>query len=152
MYDEALKFAGQNRSKIIVTTNGVFDILTVAHVAYLKKARALGDILIVLLNSDSSVKRLKGDKRPINNMADRKMVLESLRFIDKVFIFNEDDPRKILEEIQPNIHVKGGDYNITQIIERKVVEANKGRVVLLDKIEGVSTTNIINEIVKRYGK
>ena len=106
----------KNQNKIIVTTNGIFDILHIGHIRYLKKAKKLGDVLIIAINSDSSTKQIKGTKRPLNNENDRMEALAALECVDYVIIFNEENPIKILEEIKPNIHVKGGDYKIDKII------------------------------------
>lgn len=141
-----LKLKSQN--KTIVTTNGVFDILHIGHIRYLQKAKKLGDILIVGLNSDASVKRLKGTKRPINNQNDRAEVLSALECVDYVLIFNEDTPIEWLSEIKPNIHVKGGDYDMGKIIEKEIVEKNGGKIVILPKVPEVSTTDIIERIKK----
>lgn len=140
----------KNQNKIIITTNGVFDILHLGHVKYLQEAKKLGDVLIVAINSDSSTKQIKGPKRPINNQEERAKVLSALEFVDYIVIFNETDPIKILSEIKPNTHVKGGDYNINQIIEKEIVEKNNGRIVLIPEIKGFSTTDLINKIIKNY--
>ncbi|MEK6869687.1 MAG: D-glycero-beta-D-manno-heptose 1-phosphate adenylyltransferase [Nanoarchaeota archaeon] len=135
------------KGKKIVTTNGVFDILHIGHIRYLKEAKKLGDILIAAINSDSSTKKLKGPKRPLNNENDRAEALAALECVDYVTIFSEENPIKILKEIKPNIHAKGGDYNISQIIERYAVEKNNGKVVLIPKVKGYSTTDFINRII-----
>lgn len=142
----------KEQNKSIVTTNGVFDILHLGHIKYLKEAKKLGDILIVAMNSDSSVKQIKGPERPINNQKVRAETLSALEFIDYIIIFNETDPIKILSEIKPNIHVKGGDYKINKIIEKDTVEKNNGKVVLIPKIKGYSTTDLINKIIEDYKK
>lgn len=135
------------RDKVIVTTNGVFDLLHVGHVRYLEEAKALGDILVVALNSDASVKENKGPTRPFNTAEDRAEVLNALACVDYVTIFEEKTPIEILRKLKPNIHVKGGDYVIEQIVERHVVEENGGRVVLLQKVECASTTDTAKKIV-----
>lgn len=145
---EALK----KQNKIIVTTNGVFDILHLGHIKYLQEAKKLGDILIIAINSDSSTKQLKGPERPINNQEVRAETLAALEFVDYITIFNETDPIKILSEIKPNVHVKGGDYKIGQIIEKDVVEKNKGKIVLIPEIRGYSTTDLINKVLSSYKK
>ena len=142
----------KKQNKIIVTTNGVFDILHLGHIKYLEKAKKLGDILIVALNSDSPVKQIKGPKRPINNQDVRAETLSALECVDYIVIFDEVDPVKILSEIKPNIHVKGGDYKITQIIEKDIVEKNNGKIILIPKIKGYSTTNLIKRILNNYKK
>lgn len=140
----------RNRNKTIITTNGVFDILHIGHIRYLKEAKKLGDVLIVGINSDSSVKRIKGPERPLNNEKDRAEALAALKCVDFVTIFNEETPIKILEQIKPNIHVKGGDYNINQIIEKDIVEKNNGKIVLIPEVKGYSTTDLINKIIGAY--
>ncbi len=140
----------KKQNKIIVTTNGVFDILHIGHIRYLKEAKKLGDVLIVAINSDLSTKKIKGPKRPLNNENDRAEALAALECVDYVAIFNEENPIKILEEIKPNIHVKGGDYNINQIIEKDTIEKNNGKIVLIPEIKGYSTTELIKKIVKLH--
>lgn len=137
-------------NKKIVTTNGVFDILHIGHIRYLKKAKELGNALIVAVNSDESVKKIKGPRRPINNEHNRAEALAALEFVDYVIIFNEENPIKLLTAIRPDIHVKGGDYKISQIIERKIVEANNGQIVLLPKVKGYSTSDLIKRIAELY--
>src|SRR3989344_1680230 len=121
----------KKQNKKIVTTNGVFDILHIGHIRYLQKAKKLGDVLIVAINSDSSVRKIKGPKRPLNNENDRAEMLASLQCIDFVAIFDEENPIKFLEEIKPDVHAKGGDYKISQIIEKDTVEKNNGRGIFL---------------------
>lgn len=132
--------------KIIVTTNGCFDIIHLGHIKYLEKAKKLGDMLVVGINSDSSVKQIKGLQRPINPENDRAEIVASIRWVDYSFIFKETDPRLFLNELKPDFHVKGGDYNLDKIIEKKTVEKNKGKIVLLSFVKGKSTTKIINKI------
>tara|TARA_Y100000310_G_scaffold34634_1_gene32798 strand:- start:10 stop:513 length:504 start_codon:yes stop_codon:yes gene_type:complete len=140
----------RNQNKKIVTTNGIFDILHIGHIRYLQEAKKLGDVLIVAVNSDFSTKRIKGPKRPLNNEKDRVEALAALECVDYVAIFNEENPIKILEQIKPNIHVKGGDYDMNQIIEKDAVEKNNGKVVLIPKVKDYSTSNLINKIIKAY--
>ena len=140
----------KNQNKKIVTTNGVFDILHIGHMRYLQEAKKLGDILIAAVNSDSSTKKIKGPKRPLNNENDRAEAFSALECVDYVIIFNEENPMKILGIIKPNIHVKGGDYDINRIIEKDIVEKNNGKVVLIPKVKGYSTTDFINRIIKVY--
>lgn len=135
------------KNKKIVTTNGAFDILHLGHVRYLEQAKKLGDVLIVGVNTDKSVKQYKSEKRPINDEKSRIGVLAALESVDYAFLFNENDPRKWLEKIKPNIHVKAGDYKINQIIEKDVVERNNGKVVLIPMVKGYSTTGIIKKIL-----
>lgn len=140
----------KTQNKKVVTTNGVFDILHIGHIRYLQEAKKLGDILIVAINSDSSTKQIKGPKRPLNNENDRAEALAALECVNYVTIFNEEDPIKILEEIKPNIHVKGGDYDMSQIIEKDAVEKNNGKVILIPEVKGYSTTDLINKIIEDY--
>ena len=141
----------RNENKTVITTNGVFDILHIGHIRYLQEAKKLGDILIVGINSDISVKRIKDpEKRPINNENDRAEVLAALQCVDYVAIFNEDNPIIFLKAIKPNIHVKGGDYDMNQIIEKDTVEVNGGVVKLIPEVGGYSTTNYINQIIDLY--
>ena len=129
-------------------TNGVFDILHTGHIASLSQAAAEASFLIVGLNSDASVKRLKGNERPINNQHARALVLASLIIVDAVVIFDEDTPLELITAILPNVLVKGGDYTIEQIVGAKEVLANGGRVVINEMVEGFSTTGIIDKIRK----
>ncbi|MFA4839266.1 MAG: D-glycero-beta-D-manno-heptose 1-phosphate adenylyltransferase [Candidatus Neomarinimicrobiota bacterium] len=139
----ALKKAG----KIVAFTNGCFDILHVGHADLLEKAKSLGDVLIVGVNSDESVRRLKGGNRPINSETDRAEMLAALESVDFVVIFPEDTPAEIIAEIRPQILVKGGDYHIGNIVGRETVESDNGRVVVVPLREGKSTTKLI-EIMK----
>ena len=136
---EKLKKVG----KKIVTTNGIFDILHIGHIKYLQEAKKLGDLLIVALNSDVSTRKLKGNSRPINAENDRAEVVAALGCVDYVTIFNEDNPIKILSILKPSIHVKGGDYDISKIVEKDVVEKNGGKIVLISMVEGDSSTQTI---------
>lgn len=129
----------------IVFTNGCFDIIHAGHIHLLSSASNLGDRLIVGLNSDRSVKRIKGDSRPIQTQDSRKLILESFRFVDEVRIFNEDDPLALIKEIKPNILVKGGDYSLQEIIGANFVLSYGGEVEIIDYIDGYSSTNIIDE-------
>lgn len=136
----------KSQNKKIVTTNGVFDILHLGHVKYLEEAKKLGDVLIVGINTDSSVKQIKGNKRPINNAKSRIGVLAALESVDYLFLFNEKDPRSWISKLKPDFHVKAGDYKLNQIIEKEVVEENAGRIVVAKIVKGYSTTNLINRI------
>ena len=129
----------------VVFTNGCFDILHSGHVQLLKQARELGDYLIVGLNSDSSVAHLKGADRPFNKEADRKIILESLRFVDEVVIFEEATPENLIKSIKPQILVKGGDYTAEQVIGKQIVESYNGQVVILPFLDGYSTTKILEQ-------
>jgi rfaE bifunctional protein nucleotidyltransferase chain/domain len=131
----------------LVFSNGCFDILHRGHVEYLEFARAQGDALIVGLNSDSSVSRLKGPGRPINTQADRAAVLSALRAVDGVIIFDEDEPRALIAAILPHVLVKGQDW-AHYVSGREIVEANGGRVVLAELSQGHSTTNTIERILR----
>ena len=138
--------------KIIVTTNGCFDILHVGHVQYLTEAKALGDILIIGMNSDASVRRNKGPLRPIVPERERAQLLAALEAVDAVFIFDDKTPMPWLSKIKPHVHVKGGDYaNIDKMIERETVEKGGGRVALARLAKNKSTTKVIAKIVKAYG-
>jgi len=127
----------------VVTTNGVFDILHCGHLRTLQKAKEMGDYLIVCINSDSSVRRLKGEFRPIHNQYERKDLLEALKYVDEVRIFYEDDPREILNQIKPDVHVKSREGY--KGIEKEVVESNGGKIVLINHINGYSTTDILKK-------
>jgi D-glycero-beta-D-manno-heptose 1-phosphate adenylyltransferase len=138
--------------KKIVFTNGCFDILHAGHVRYLQAARALGDVLIVGLNSDVSVQVLKGPTRPINNEGDRAEVLAGLSAVDGIIIFSEQTAERLIELVSPDIYVKGGDYVIEQIPEARIVEKLGGKVVLIPEVPGRSSTKIITRIKETYGK
>ncbi|MBI2658057.1 D-glycero-beta-D-manno-heptose 1-phosphate adenylyltransferase [Candidatus Woesearchaeota archaeon] len=140
----------KKQNKRIVTTNGVFDILHLGHVKYLEQAKRLGDVLIVGVNTDKSVKQNKGDKRPINDEKSRIGVLAALESVDYVFLFSEKDPREWIEKIKPSIHVKAGDYKLSQIIEKDAVEKNKGKIVIAKMEKGYSTSGLIKKIVGLY--
>jgi len=140
----------KNENKTIVFTNGCFDILHIGHVRYLKESAKHADVLIIGLNSDSSVKRLKGPTRPINNELDRAELLSELGFVDYVVIFEEDTPSNLLEEIKPDIYTKGADYTLETLAEADVVIKNGGRVEFINLVEGKSTTNIIKKIENNY--
>ncbi|EKV56636.1 D-glycero-beta-D-manno-heptose 1-phosphate adenylyltransferase [Brachyspira hampsonii] len=132
----------REENKKIVFTNGCFDILHRGHVEYLQKARELGDLLILGLNSDDSVKRLKGNDRPINNEIDRAIVLSALECINYISIFDEDTPLELIKIVRPDILVKGGDYKIENVVGREYSK----ETVLIDFVDGYSTTNIIKKI------
>jgi rfaE bifunctional protein nucleotidyltransferase chain/domain len=140
---DQLEVAGRK----LVFSNGCFDILHRGHVEYLEFARAQGDALIVGLNSDSSVRRNKGPGRPINTERDRAAVLSALRSVDGVVLFEEDEPRALIEVILPHVLVKGHDW-AHYVSGREIVEANGGRVVLADLVQGHSTTNTIERILR----
>jgi len=132
--------------KKIVFTNGCFDIIHLGHLEYLSKSASLGDILIVGLNTDASVKRLKGPQRPVNNEYARAMALASLRFIDAVALFEEDTPYSLIQLVQPDILVKGNDYKPEDIVGYDIVNAKGGQVKTIELVEGYSSTNIIEKL------
>jgi len=132
--------------KRVVFTNGVFDLLHPGHVRYLQAARAEGDALVVGLNSDRSVRAIKEPGRPLNPEDERAEVLLSLECVDAVVVFDEDDPHRLIEAIQPDVLVKGADWGLTEIIGRDVVEARGGRVVRIDLAPGYSTTELIRKV------
>lgn len=132
--------------KTVVATNGCFDILHAGHVRYLEKTKSFADVLIVLLNSDKSVKSIKGPTRPINNENDRAEVLDALKSVDYVVLFDEDSPRNLLDEIKPDVYTKGADYTIETLPESDIMKKNGIRVEFIEFVEGKSTTNIINKM------
>ena len=146
--DELLKERERLRAlgEQLVFTNGVFDLLHVGHVRYLAQARLLGDALVVAVNSDRSVRELKGAGRPLTNENDRAEILASLRVVDYVTIFDDISPRSLIAELLPDVLVKGGDYSLDQIHGREEVEAAGGRVVSMPFVAGMSTTEILNRI------
>lgn len=139
---QSLRDAG----KKLVFTNGVFDILHVGHVRYLKLARTLGDALVVAVNSDASVRKLKGETRPLMNENDRGEILAALACVDYVTVFDDVSPRSLIAALLPEVLVKGGDYALDQIHGREEVEAAGGCVVSLPFVEGASTTSILSRI------
>lgn len=132
----------------LVFTNGCFDILHVGHVRYLSEARALGDALLVAINSDRAVRELKGSERPVMNEAERAEILAALRAVDYVTVFDDLSPRSLIAEVLPDVLVKGGDYTLDEIHGREEVEAAGGRVLSLPFVEGVSTSGIIERLKK----
>ena len=140
-YAAILRAAGMR----VVFTNGCFDILHAGHVRYLAAARALGDVLILGLNSDASVRRLKGETRPVNSEADRAEVVGALASVDYVVIFGEDTAEELIAKVQPAVYAKGGDYTLETLPEARIVEAYGGEVVLVPLVAGKSTTNIIEK-------
>jgi rfaE bifunctional protein nucleotidyltransferase chain/domain len=135
--------------KTLVFTNGVFDLLHVGHVRYLAEARALGDMLLVAINSDRAVRELKGEGRPITNESERAEILAALRQVDYVTIFDDISPRSLITQLLPDVLVKGGDYNLDEIHGREEVEAAGGRVISLPFIEGASTSTIIERMKQK---
>ena len=134
--------------KRLVFTNGVFDLLHVGHVRYLAQARALGDALVVAINSDRTVRELKGSGRPIFDQAERAEIVAALRHVDYVTIFDDVSPRTLLAKLLPDVLVKGGDYQLDQIHGREEVEAAGGKVISLPFVEGASTSGLIERIKK----
>lgn len=137
---------GQKESKTYVVTNGCFDILHVGHVRYLQKTKEFANYLIVMLNSDISVRALKGEGRPINNENDRAEILSALSCVDYVVLFDEKSPAKLLEDIKPDVYTKGADYTLETLPEREIVERNNIKVEFIDFVQGKSTTNVIKKI------
>ena len=142
----------RRKGKKVIFTNGFFDIIHVGHVKFLEKAKSLGDVLMVGINSDKSIKLIKGKRRPLMSQQERAKLVSSLNCVDYVILFDEKLPSKILSELKPDIHVKGADYTIKKLPERKVINSYGGKIMLLPLIKGKSTTNIINKIVRVYGK
>ena len=136
----------RKQGKTIVTTNGCFDILHVGHVRYLEETKKFGDILIVALNSDKSVRALKGEGRPINNENDRAEVLNGLKSVDYVVLFDEQSPAELLAEIKPDVHTKGADYTVETLPEAKIILENGGRLEFIQFVPGKSTTSTIAKI------
>ncbi len=136
----------KNEKKKIVFTNGCFDMVHAGHVAYLEDARREGDILVVALNSDNSVKRLKGDGRPINKEIDRQRIIAALASVDYVTLFDEDDPKEIVEKLQPDVIVKGSDWKVDEIIGGEFVKSMGGKAVAIPFRNGYSTTDLIKKI------
>ena len=145
-YNSVADFRKVHNKKKIVFTNGCFDILHIGHIRYLEEAAKLGDLLVVGINSDASVKHLKGEGRPINSERDRVELLSALGFVDYVLIFEQDTPLELIKMIQPDVLVKGGDYSNEYVVGTNEVEARGGKLVLLPFVDGKSTTNIINKI------
>jgi D-beta-D-heptose 7-phosphate kinase/D-beta-D-heptose 1-phosphate adenosyltransferase len=147
-WDDAAAFASniQSRGGKVVFTNGVFDLLHPGHVRYLQDARALGDALIVAVNSDRSVRAIKGPERPITPEHERAEILLALACVDAVVVFDEDTPHAVISRIQPDILVKGADWGEDNIVGRDVVEARGGRVVRVELAKGYSTTELIRRV------
>jgi len=145
-----IRFKLKAERKKVVFTNGVFDLIHAGHVDYLSKAKNLGDVLIVGLNSDNSVKRIKGDKRPILKQEERAFILTNLKPVDYVIFFDEDTPEKLISKIIPDILVKGADWSVEKIVGREIVEQNGGKVMNIEFVNDQSTSKIIDLIVKRF--
>ncbi|MEM7040909.1 MAG: D-glycero-beta-D-manno-heptose 1-phosphate adenylyltransferase [Bacteroidota bacterium] len=135
------------RNHRIVFTNGCFDLLHLGHVDYLEKARQFGDRMLVGLNTDASVQRLKGETRPLQDEMSRARVMASLQFVDAVVFFDEDTPLKLIETVMPDVLVKGADYEIEQIVGAKEVLANGGKVERIEFVDGYSTSKIVDKIL-----
>jgi rfaE bifunctional protein nucleotidyltransferase chain/domain len=142
----------RREGKRIVFTNGCFDLLHPGHIHTLTQAKALGDVLVVAINSDASVKRLKGERRPILNQEERAVMLSALAMVDYVTIFAENTPLEVIRLLLPDVLVKGGDWGADAVVGREVVEANGGEVVLIPYQTGFSTTDIIERIAARHTK
>ena len=140
------------KGKRIVFTNGCFDLLHIGHIRYLEEAKALGDVLVIGVNSDSSVRKLKGPQRPILPEEERTEILSGLGCVDYITLFDEIDPLKLITSLQPNVLVKGGDWTKEQTVGREVVERSGGEVVILPFVQGASTSNLIETILKKYEK
>ena len=138
----------RSEKKRVVFTNGCFDILHAGHIAYLRKARKLGDALVVALNSDSSVRAIKGKTRPINKEADRALVLSALYFVDYVTIFADPTPERLIKALKPDVLVKGADWKAKYIVGADFVKSHGGKVVRIPFIKGYSTTSVLKEIGK----
>jgi rfaE bifunctional protein nucleotidyltransferase chain/domain len=136
----------REKGKKIVFTNGCFDIIHAGHVDYLEKAKSLGDFLVVGLNSDESVKRLKGSTRPVNPVDQRKKVLQALKPVDLVIVFEEDTPEGLIKEIKPDVLVKGGDWKIENIVGADFVMSYGGKVYTIDFVYNTSTTKITEKV------
>lgn len=142
----------KRQNKKVVFTNGVFDILHAGHVDYLSKAKEKGDALFVAVNSDSSVRRIKGELRPIVPQHERAFIISSLKPVDYVVIFDEDTPHEIIKRLTPDVLVKGADWAVEKIVGKDIVETNGGKVETIDFINDQSTTNIIKTVLERFKK
>jgi D-beta-D-heptose 7-phosphate kinase/D-beta-D-heptose 1-phosphate adenosyltransferase len=137
--------------KTVVFTNGCFDILHVGHARYLESARTLGDCLVVAVNTDDSVRRLKGNSRPLVPELERAEMIAALQCVDYVTLFDEDTPTEIISHLQPDIHVKGGDYEADDLPEATAVKSYGGKVVIIPLVEGRSTSNLLARILENNG-
>jgi rfaE bifunctional protein nucleotidyltransferase chain/domain len=142
----------KKQNKKVVFTNGVFDLLHAGHVDYLTKAKQKGDVLIVAVNSDLSVKKIKGELRPIVPQDERAFIISSLKPVDYVFLFNEETPYEVIKQLVPDVLIKGADWDIDKIVGKDVVEANGGKVETIQFVNDSSTTNIIKTVIERFGK
>ncbi|MBA4251515.1 MAG: D-glycero-beta-D-manno-heptose 1-phosphate adenylyltransferase [Chlorobiaceae bacterium] len=141
----------KDENRKVVFTNGCFDLIHAGHVDYLAKAKACGDILIVALNTDNSMRRIKGEKRPLVNQDERAFVMSNLKPVDFVVLFDEDTPAEIIKAIIPDVLIKGGDWSIENIVGREIVESNGGEVKSIEFVSQQSTSKIIQTILDRYG-
>ena len=148
----AIRHQYRKTGDTLVMTNGVFDVLHRGHAEYLAKASAFGNHLWVAVNSDESVRRLKGDKRPLVSLSDRAYLLNAFRFVHSIVPFDQDTPRELYALLLPDVLVKGADYTVDQIAGAKEVIANGGRVERVDLVPEKSTTGLIERIIERYGK
>ena len=140
----------RKQGKKLVFTNGCFDLLHLGHIRYLKKAKSLGDFLVVGLNSDRSVKKIKGEKRPILPEKERAEILSSLWFVDYVVLFNEETPERLIKELEPDVLVKGADWKLKDIVGADLVRSRGGVVRRIPLYKSRSTTSVIDEIIRRY--
>jgi len=152
--DEFVKIReeAKRKGKKVIFTNGCFDILHRGHIEIFEKAKSLGDILVIAVNSDSSVRKLKGEERPIVSEDDRAYIIASLECVDAVCLFDEETPAEIIDKIKPDILVKGGDYKVDEIVGRESVWDAGGEVITIPLLEGRSTSGIIEKIVKIHRK
>jgi len=141
----------QNQGKKVVFTNGVFDLLHLGHVTYLQEARRQGDLLVVALNSDASVKRIKGPLKPLLPLAERAEMLSALSCVDYVTFFEEDNPFNVIQVLRPDVLIKGGDWAVDKIVGGDLVQSWGGKVMNIPVVEGRSTTNLIQMICERFG-
>lgn len=142
----------KEENKKVIFTNGVFDLIHAGHVDYLSKAKVLGDVLIVGLNTDESVERIKGNKRPILKQDERAFIISNLKPVDHVVFFEEDTPEKLISELLPDVLVKGADWEVEKIVGKDIVEKNGGEVKTVEFVNDQSTSRIIELIVTRYSK
>jgi rfaE bifunctional protein nucleotidyltransferase chain/domain len=149
---KAVRIKLKASKKKVVFTNGVFDLIHAGHVDYLSKAKSLGDVLIVGINTDDSVRRIKGEKRPILKQEERAFIVSNLKPVDYVVFFEEDTPEKLISELIPDVLVKGADWAVEKIVGKDIVEKNGGEVKAIDFVNEQSTSKIIDLILKRYSK
>jgi len=147
---KAIRRQLKDQNKKVVFTNGCFDLIHAGHVDYLSKAKAFGDVMVVGLNSDASVMRIKGSKRPILNETERSFIISNLKPVDYVVLFDEDTPKLLIEELLPDVLVKGADWELENIVGKDVVLANGGEVKTIEFVNDQSTSKIIKIIVDRF--